>query len=82
MRADASQNKEFKTLRNLILDDALIYFDVVAPLTKNVFMNIYATFDLIGSIDSLDDFITNIDILIEDAEKLQTQVELVKELHL
>lgn len=66
--------REFKILRNTIVDDAVVYFSGVAPLAKKVFNDIYSTFDLMGEIETIEDFFENIDILIEDTQNMSNKV--------
>jgi len=79
--ADASQLEDFKNLRHIILDDTLIYFKVVAPTTKLVFESVFSTFKICSFISNQEKFLMAIPLLIQNADKLATQLRFCKELH-
>lgn len=68
-------------MRNTIVEDALVYFENVAPIAKKVFGDVYSIFDLLGELETVDDFFDNLEILIEDAKEMSKKIEFVKILH-
>lgn len=79
--ANAADVVEFKNLRDLVVSDAIVYFEAVVPITQSVFQDIYNTFHDMSTLDSYADFMENLDILIDDVQNMLKKVKVVKSLH-
>lgn len=77
----ADDLEDFKNLRDLIVSDAIVYFDVVIPITQQVFQDIYNTFHTMTCLDTFEEFMENLDLVIEDVQRMQNNVLAAKELH-